>query len=131
MAWLSGYGVGLGIAKVTGSKPRSGNEFHSLSCQIQCVIFHTDELHLPANERPPFGLKVKERLDVTRDGDSREHVDLPLALSRRFQLYGVAASTFKMDRFDRMRFERSSSTIQPKLLVYQPAPSPNAKPAHC
>ena len=43
--------------KVTVSKPGSGNEFHSLSCQIQRVIFHTDELHLPANERPPFGLK--------------------------------------------------------------------------
>ena len=37
----------------------------------------------------------------------------------QFRLYRVAASTFKTDRSDWMTFEQSSSTIRPKLLVYQ------------
>ena len=36
-----------------------------------------------------------------------------------FGLYWVAASAFKMDRFDRMRLKQSYSTIQPKWLVHQ------------
>ena len=48
-----------------------------------------------------------------------EYVELPLASTRQFRLYRVAASTFKMDGSDRWRFQWSSSNIRPKRLVYQ------------
>ena len=60
--------------------------------------------------------------EVTRAGKSRvatEYVDLPLALTRPFRLYRVAASTFKTDGSDLISFRRSSLSTRPKLLVYQ------------
>ena len=85
-------------------------------------IFQIDELHPPANAR--WWLSgLKWRPEVTRDhnlGSGKvEYVNLPLPLTSQSQLYCVAASMFKMDRFECIRFEQSSLTIWPKWFVYQ------------
>ena len=49
---------------------------------------------------------------------NKNYVDLPLALDRQLRLNRVAASKFKRDGLDRVRFEPSPSTIQPKRLMY-------------
>ena len=41
-----------------------------------------------------------------------QYVDLPFAVTRQYRLYHEAASTFKTNRFDRMRFERSYRTVE-------------------
>ena len=83
----------------------------------------TDKLHRePMSARRLYLIKGKARgrkgWQLSSSGKV-EHIELPQVLTRQCWLYRVAASTFKTDGFDRMRFERCSSALRPKLLVYQ------------
>ena len=67
---------------------------------------------------PAVRTEVKERPEVTRDGNSRVAARFTtstasplLYLTRQFPLYRVAVGTFKTNGSKRTRFERSSSTI--------------------
>lgn len=84
------------------------------------MILYKRELHPPASERPPFGLKRRKGHTSQGMETARLNTLLALALTRWFRLYPVAAtSAFKTDGCDRTRFERSFSMIRPKLRVYE------------
>ena len=89
----------------------------SVSTSPNTACYIPNELYPPADERQPFGLKCRKghkgrvALIVVLSSSKVEHVDLPLALTRKFQLYRLADTVhFETDGSDSMGCEQSSLT---------------------